>query len=213
MSKNMWWATRPPVIILSAGHSCFDPGAKWEDITEHDLMARLSLYAHAAMVPEKLANMPIILTVPPTHLAEKIKTVNRWSNVLEQNGFSHFAVELHVNAFEDNKRVRGVETFYYPGNMVGRKIAELMGGAIGTLGWPNRGIKTPKQSWRKALAWIDQTRCTSVLVEMGFITNKADRELLISPSGSAGLAGRVATGLKLASAYVREQDEEIGEDK
>ena len=87
MSKNMWWATRPPVIILSAGHSCFDPGAKWEDITEHDLMARLSLYAHAAMVPEKLANMPIILTVPPTHLAEKIKTVNRWSNVLEQNGF------------------------------------------------------------------------------------------------------------------------------
>jgi N-acetylmuramoyl-L-alanine amidase len=206
--NKLWWPALAPVIILSAGHGSADPGAMWDDeFTEHDIVTQICQYTQGLMCAAGiLGDGPVILVTPPFGLSGKIKLVNQWSTQLEANGFPHFAVEVHVNAATSGVP-RGSEAFYFKGNSQGLKIAEILSASIATLGWPNRGVKTPRQAWRKSLGWVEKTRCTSVLLELGFLTNKPDREILTRPEGRHGVAMRLAKGLNLAGLISREYAE------
>lgn len=190
-----------PTVILSAGHEPYARGAEYEGLNEHEICVQLCFYAAAAL---HNTNEPTaVVLVPPDNLHNKILHVNLLSTVLAKDNAPHFAVEIHCNTAALDS-ARGVEVFYYkePGphtNSVQFRMAKRMIGSIAVLGWPSRGPKTHKQSHHTSLGWVAKTKCTALLVEVGFLTNHHDRSMLGNPTGRATLGQRIANGIQDAA--------------
>lgn len=84
-------------------------------------------------------------------------------------------ISLHCNAWDGaDEDAEGTETFYYSTNEKGLAIAANIQTELVRLGFANRGIKHGNH-----LAFCRETTATSVLVEIGFIRNSHDLNLLL----------------------------------
>ena len=82
-------------------------------------------------------------------------------------------ISLHCNAAEETA-AHGTEVFYYPTSESGRVLARCIQEAlVANCHTTNRGVKTNDQ-WTV----LADTYCPAVLVELAFISNDKDRELL-----------------------------------
>ena len=86
-------------------------------------------------------------------------------------------IEIHFNSFYDNA-VRGAETLYDPGSVLGEKYAGIVQDHIRCLPNSDRGIKEGwyRQDGKTRLYFLHYTRCPALIIEPGFI---AAREELI----------------------------------
>lgn len=82
-------------------------------------------------------------------------------------------VSLHCNAAA-SPAAQGTEVFHYPGSKRGERLARCLQMAlVETCQTADRGVKANGE-WTVLTA----TQCPAVLVELAFLSNKADRELL-----------------------------------
>lgn len=179
-------------IFLSSGHdTVVDPGAVAHGTTESEEM----ILTRNLIEQEFEAQGIEFVSVPDTlSLRETI----RWINSRVKQG--DVAVELHGNAF--NGSVRGTEAFYIAGNDQRRKDAEQLLEALlaevpelHLTGKPlSRGAKPDSLSQhRGGLAFCRQIAIPSILIELCFIDNKQDLELLQTKRDR--FARGLATGL------------------
>lgn len=84
-------------------------------------------------------------------------------------------ISLHCNAF--NGKASGTET-YYRGPQNVRLAQGCNDAVVAALCGRNRGIKTEAQSQHRKLAVLNFPR--AVLIELGFIDHRADRECLLA---------------------------------
>lgn len=101
-------------------------------------------------------------------------------------------VSIHCNAAE-NPQALGTETYYYPGSVHGEQLAQsIQNQIILSLGMVDRGIKEaiPGQN---GLYVLNNTVMPGVLVELGFISNKHDEDILANYQDE--LARAVARGI------------------
>ena len=97
-------------------------------------------------------------------LGEISATSNAWG--------SDLFVSIHCNS-ADNPAANGTETYRYPGSTKGAKLAgAIQAQLVDALGTTDRGVKEANFSV------LRNTDCTAVLVEMAFINNAKDAELL-----------------------------------
>lgn len=81
-------------------------------------------------------------------------------------------VSIHCNAF--NGSACGTETCLYPGSAAGNKLgACIQQQIVDSLGTVDRGLKVRKDLWV-----LKSTDMPAVLVELAFIDNEGDAELL-----------------------------------
>lgn len=98
-------------------------------------------------------------------------------------------VSIHANSAA-NITARGTETYHYPGSAEGQKLAEcIQARLIDTLDTVDRGVKEAR------FQVVRETNCPAVLVEVAFISNEAERQLLTSYAGQLGAAMAMAAGL------------------
>ncbi len=102
-------------------------------------------------------------------------------------------VSVHANALDgsfDNPDPDGVETFYYPGSVEGKKLAQAIQKylILGT-DQTNRGVKSQN------LHMIRETNMPAVLVEAGFMDNLKEAKLLLSDSFRQEVALEIAGGI------------------
>ncbi len=106
-------------------------------------------------------------------------------------------VSIHANAYSDPDS-NGTETFYCSQNSnrdVSKYLAQqLQRELIAELGLRDRGVKT------RSFYVIKETEIPSALVELAFLTNKEEEELLRTPEARAGSAEALFRGLE---AYFR----------
>lgn len=148
-----------PKVFLSAGHGGSNPGAVANGLVEADINLTILL-----------ANKEVLerhgVEVVCSRLKDEEDDV--YAEVREANASgADIAVSHHCNAGGGD----GSETFYYPGDANGKRLAELCEKHTKALGQNSRGIKT------NSLYFVNQTNMTAVLTESYFLDNKTDKAI------------------------------------
>ena len=167
-------------VVLDAGHGGYDPGASYGGHDEKDIT--LSITRKVQNILEA-KGVKVFLTRSEDRfisLAERVEI----SKSINPNLF----VSVHVNALATNPSMDGLQTYYYSSK--GYQVAKVMHKEIlDGVGMPNRNI-------RKAAFWVCKyTKAPSVLLELGFMTNKNERKKLITDKYQDKLAKSVAAGI------------------
>lgn len=114
-------------------------------------------------------------------LAERVK----FSNDIKPD----FTISIHQNVFNDDK-MGGTETFYYPGDAEGKKLAEhIHRELISALMLHDQGVKEAD------LYVLRETNNPSVLINVAFLSNPEEERLLSEPEFRMKAARAIIEGL------------------
>ncbi len=167
-------------VFLDAGHGGHDPGALGNSLREKDIVLSVTL-----KIGKILANHGVTVGYSRTTdvFLESADRAARANNF----GANEF-LSIHCNAFGDTS-AKGVETYGYPGNTTGANLAKTIQDSIIASGvyTVNRGTKTAD------FAVLRLTNMPAALVELAFITNSQDADILRNRQDDLAVA--VAKGI------------------
>lgn len=111
-------------------------------------------------------------------------------------------LSIHVNA-ADNSAIDGGMLFHWPSNMVGESVGNAIAKAFPEPLYRQKphsiaatDMPTSSDDWlQRPREVLKPHRCTAVLVETGFISNRRDSEQLALPSVRRGLVAACVTGI------------------
>ena len=148
-------------IIIDPGHGGKDPGALGIDIREKDYTLII-----AKKIKEILKdyNCNVLLT-RSTDKYLSLEDRCKFSN----NNNGEIFISLHCNA-HTNSNANGFESYSYNNNNELQKV--LHETIVKRVNIKDRGMKTSN------LYVLKNTKCSACLLELGFITNKQDSEVL-----------------------------------
>ena len=150
-------------VFISAGHGGSDPGAVGNGLLEKDCNLYIAL-AFGEVLEAAGVNVKYSRT--------KDENDPVTQEVIEANHYqADYAISFHNNAGGGT----GSETYYYPGDPMGLKIAEAFENCNKAKGVKSRGCKTTN-----TLYFIRNTSMTAVLSETAFI-DSADHKRIDSP--------------------------------
>lgn len=161
------------VVVIDAGHGGRDPGANRKGIEEKDIDLGIVL-----ALKELLDATEHNIGVYYTRTDDSNPSNDERVDLANKSGADLF-ISVHINSFKGNRdsSVNGTEVMYHTGQKNGftsKNLAEIcMEELTAALGSRNRGIVSGD-----AIYIINQSEVPVALVEVGFITNKEERELL-----------------------------------
>jgi len=166
-------------LALSAGHNGIEQGVPAygpQRLHEAELTALLCwrILSHLGASQE-------VYIVPQVSLSDKISAINIMKPAL--------AVEVHLNAFHDIE-IHGSEVLYMRDSDFGKSVAHTMAVTIADAFRRDRGVKA-----RGDLAFLRDTRCPAIILELGFISNDGDRSILQGGEGQDFVADRTALAI------------------
>jgi len=183
-------------ILLDAGHGGHDPGAQAGGVDEKTLALDITLATGARL--EKLRAGDDVYYI---RLGDKAKSRGlRYLSIvdLQLDAF----VSIHCNAIEDDpatpyderELVHGFEIFYRDKEVdlpLAQCIFRLM--TRSELWRRTRGIKQDVEWLNERLTVLNCLKVPSVLVEVGFLSNTKEREMLLA--NVAGIGDLIAHGI------------------
>jgi N-acetylmuramoyl-L-alanine amidase len=166
----------PIKVYIDQGHnpSGFNTGAEGNGYYEQDLTYEIGrrLYNLLSQNPEFTPRLSrptpetILGTTNSSSLTERVRQANSWP--------ADIFISLHNNAAENSNATGNEALVYGPGATVANALAtQILEQLTLTTGLRNRGIV-----YRPGLYVLKETQMPAVLLEMGFITNPTDAELL-----------------------------------
>lgn len=176
-------------LVLDAGHGGSDPGAQRGDAREKEMtlgiinQLKKRLEANGAFITMTRSDDTFV------SLEDRVKI----TNLVMPKAF----VSVHINALESTNDIKGVETYFQTDQS--KPLAEAVHNCLYTnLKVPNRGV-------RKARFYvINHTTVPAILAEVGYISNKDEREKLISSDYQGKIADALTQGVIL---YVSQNPE------
>lgn len=156
-------------VCFDFGHGGSDPGAIGiMGVKEKDLVYEIGM-----MVCARLQGKGVDVVF--TRTKDEYVTLKGRCDI-SNNSNSDLFISLHCNAFSEST-AKGVEVFHHPSSKYGRSFAEILLKGIVDAGLytRNRGVKTSRDFYV-----LKGTRATALLVEIGFITNYDDLEIIQS---------------------------------
>ena len=153
-------------VFIDSGHGGSDPGACSGNVKEKDINLDVGLMLGEMLTKEGFTVGYSRTTDTYVSLAERANKSNRFG--------AKVFISIHCNA-HSNKQAQGVETFYYrtssKGKVLGDKVQRnIISKEIYT---KNRGIKPA------GFYVLKKTRAVAALVELGFITNHKDLDIVL----------------------------------
>lgn len=179
-------------IILDAGHGGSDGGTQADGILSDD--------NRRTSVVEKDINLAVVLRMKTLleelgaevmltreadetlSLDERVEVANSWE--------ADFYVSIHCNFYEDDASISGLECYYYEESDSGKQYAERMLEKIAAGG--NVDTRNAKESDFYVLR---RTRIPAVLVELGYLSNTKECQLLASAEYQETLAKELVKGI------------------
>jgi N-acetylmuramoyl-L-alanine amidase len=176
------WATQAVaynVVVIDAGHGGADRGAHWYGRSEKTLTLDLAKRLETILRNSGVTTVMTRRTDKTVSLDDRAKLANRYSRSL--------LVSVHFNA----SRIMGIsgyETFYR--SEKGKKVALNIQSALAkSITGKNRGVTNNN------FAVLTRTRGTAVLIECGFISNKAEGARCGTSAHRQKLAQAIARGV------------------
>ena len=154
-------------VFIDSGHGGTDPGACSGNIKEKDINLDVGLMLGEMLTKEGFKVGYSRTTDTYVSLAERANKSNRFG--------AKVFISIHCNA-HSNKQAQGVETFYYRTSSKGKVLADkvqknILSKRIYT---KNRGIKPAN------FYVLRKTRAVATLMELGFITNHTDLDIVVN---------------------------------
>ena len=172
------------VIILDAGHGGNDPGAMYGGVNEKDINLTVTEKTAEILLREGYQVVMTRGTDDFVELSERAGISNRRRGAL--------FVSIHCNASE-NLQTYGLETYCARGSEEGRDLAEILYREIRkTTDAEKRGV------FERDFVVLKETRCPAALVEIGFLSNAAERQKLQEEGYQKKIAEGIAKGIKEA---------------
>ena len=171
-------------ICLDPGHSGpFEPGTCAGGYTE--AAVALDVAKITARLLKKCGHQVLL-----TRTGDVDNSWLSWRCEAAWNFDAEIFVSIHVNGVKE-PAAHGTEVFYYPTSENGHALACCIQSELVALcGTRDRGVKT-NDDW--TVLW--KTACPAVLVELAFITNAKERELLTSDTGQRRFAEGIVKGI------------------
>ena len=169
-------------IVLDAGHGGKDPGANIDDAIEKDITLNIALMAQEIL--ENAGYKVAMTRIDDTfvELKERAGFANRKK--------SQVFVSIHCNSSEDGSG-KGIETYYteQKGTSSESLANEIQNAVIEHTSAENREVKTANYTV------LVRSNMPTALVEVGFLTNSSERELLQTEEYQKNLAEGIAEGI------------------
>lgn len=177
------------IIILDIGHGGDDPGTSYQNILEKDLNLAIGLELEKELSRNGAS---VILTregdydisSPNASRRKKSDFDNRIDLINKSK--ANVYLSIHINYLEDTSYYGG-QIFYY--GEENKKLAEFLQSEFNTISYP-RSIKPMPNIYM-----YRRLKIPGVLVECGFISNKKEREKLITPAYQKEIAKVLTQGL------------------
>ena len=168
------------IVVVDAGHGKDDPGTTYGSLQEKDITLRLALQLQKEIANDSSIKVYMIRE-GDTFLTPMERAVV--ANEIEPDLF----ISIHVNSVNNNASASGTETYYTAKADTRNKIfAEMVQKAlINTFGTRNRGVKD------NTFVVTRYTNYPAILIEIGFLTNESDRQMMLS----AGFEQKYATAV------------------
>ena len=178
------------IIVLDPGHGGSDAGAIGPSgVTEKSVSLAVSLKAHNLL---NAAGYQVVMTrttdidvaAPGVSDATELQ-----ARVDKAPPNAAMFISVHCNAFSSSK-ANGVETYYAPGAVKGSLLARLLNEELERLGGlNNRGVKAAR------FYVMTHSKCPASLIELGFITNPREEQLLASEDYQQKLAQAITNAV------------------
>jgi N-acetylmuramoyl-L-alanine amidase len=151
-------------IAIDKGHNAPpDTGAVANSIRECDIVDKVG--ERLIQLLEQTSLRPV--RVNPAKAFSVNDSLTKRVTMANQSGAGLY-LSLHCNA-AGAAQAKGVECFHFAGNTVGKELSELLSSELsGVLETNNRGAKVGN------FFVLRRTNMTAVLLEIGFLTNKAE---------------------------------------
>jgi len=175
------------IVVIDPGHGGRDPGTGHNGVVEKDLVLTVS-----HMVMEYLNQNPNIRTYMTRHT--DVTVANAWRASFA-NQMADLYVSVHANAVANRPTVSGIETLYmnHPRETAfsSRQFAAIMQyNMITATGAIDRGLRP-----RDNLIVLRDTHMPSVLLELGFVTNREEAARLATTAHQRVLARAIYEGI------------------
>ena len=187
------------VVVVDPGHGGTDEGTKWYHTAEKELTLAV---AQRLVMLLRWKGIPVAQTRwSDTYVAldDRVAVANRWPNSL--------LVSIHFNA-SGRGTPSGFQTYHFPASPSGRIIAQSIHRALGE-GLPGRDRGILKKDY----AVLVRANDCAVLVECGFISNRAEAARYRTPEGQQALAEALARGIMRAKPLINHDPPECEEAK
>ena len=164
-------------ICIDPGHSgSFEPGACAGGVTE--AAVTLEIARITARMLQKYRHKVLL-----TRTGEVDNDWLTWRCEAAWNFGADIFISIHCNAHASSE-ANGTEVFYFPTSENGHTLARcIQEEVVKSCRTADRGVKT-NDEWTVLL----ETACPAVLVELAFLTNDSERELLTTDMGQRRFA-------------------------
>ncbi|MDZ4833966.1 MAG: N-acetylmuramoyl-L-alanine amidase [Candidatus Melainabacteria bacterium] len=171
----------PPgsVVVIDAGHGGTDPGAQRGYVKEKELTLAIAKKTRDKLVEN---GVKVVMTRGDDTFVALPERVNI-TNKLKPDIF----LSVHINSLESTNDIHGIET-YYQTDMSKALAQQVHDSLVSELTAPDRAIRKAK------FYVINRAEVPAVLAEVGFISNKAERDKLVSDDYQEKIAGALAKG-------------------
>lgn len=171
-----------PKIFIDAGHGGADSGASSKTIQEKNIALQIALKLNDLLkknnLQTELSRSTDVFITP----FERAKKAN--------NSKADIFISVHLNAAV-NITSSGIETLVYQNKGINNRLAtNIQNELINATCAKNRGIKE-----RPDLAVLNSTKMPAVLVEVGFISNDKEKNLLSMDVYQNKIAQAIANGI------------------
>ena len=171
-------------ICIDPGHSGpFEPGACAGGVTE--AAVTLEIARITARMLQKYRHKVLL-----TRTGEVDNDWLTWRCEAAWNFGADIFISIHCNAHASSE-ANGTEVFYFPTSENGHTLARcIQEEVVKSCRTADRGVKT-NDEWTVLL----ETACPAVLVELAFLTNDSERELLTTDMGQRRFAEGLVKGI------------------
>lgn len=194
-NQKIWsWTLGNRVVVIDAGHGGVDPGAVGKNkVLEKDITLAVAkrLQAHiqqsgakTIMVREDdrdLGTSQGLLKRKREDLAQRIQ--------LAMEAQAEVYLSIHANSFP-NEKLTGAQTFYHSDSPEGKLLAQSIQEELNRMTNGKRVIKGNQDIYV-----LKKANQAAVTVEVGFLSNPAEEQLLTTPEYQEKLALAIYQGL------------------
>lgn len=167
------------IVILDAGHGDYDPGEVVGSVHEKNINLQIACKMKVLL---EASGITVIMT------REDDSFVSLEDRALIANGSdAALFVSVHCNSYDDSAAVSGFEVYYYQDKQAKSLAHSICSDLEATGQLRMRGVKT------KELYVIKNTTMPAILLEMGFLTNEAERQKLCTDEYQQMLAEVIAS--------------------
>lgn len=169
------------VIVVDAGHGGTDPGACMLGVKEAVITLEVAL-----KLQKELERQGATVIMTRTDNKKDLELVDILT--IEQNAHPDFFISVHVNSSPRGEKCSGIQTYYRrpASSMFAHTVHHVMLSHLGA---------EDKKVHKAGFYVINYDLAPSVLLEIGYITNTADRRKLVSPAYQQKLAEAITAGI------------------